>query len=338
MISVVIPLFEKRDFIARSLASVFGQTSAPAEVIVVNDGSTDDGAERARAAAVAVGGISVRVLDEPHRGVSAARNAGISAATQPFIAFLDADDRWRPGFLAAMRGLIERWPDAALYGSGFVTIRDGHEVRRYGVVPAEIAGGDRDGHGAGGPVDFFRSLGREPVVSMSSMVAPRAALDRVGGFPEGVTHGEDLLVWARLALSGPVVLSPEPLAEYDVGIPGQAVSYWTSGYRERFDVLAYHRFLAEALRRPPASAPASFAPYAVRQLETAALQRAYWGNFPALGEFARAVGLDTLPVGPRGRACGWIARHRWAWRPLATMVGMVRAIREPFQRRRPAAA
>jgi glycosyltransferase involved in cell wall biosynthesis len=334
MFSVVIPLFDKRDFIARAVASVTRQTAAAAEVIVVNDGSTDGGDAVARTLAATGGCCFIRVVDQPNRGASAARNAGIAAASQPFVAFLDADDRWRPGFLARMRALIERFPDAALYGSGFVTVRGGQEVRRYGVRPAEVEAGGPEG----GRVDYFRAIAREPVISMSSMVAAKAALDRIGGFPEGVTHGEDLLVWARLALAGPVVLSPEPLAEYDVGVPGQAVSYWTTGYRERFDVLAYHRFLAEALRRPPATAPASFVPYAIRQLETAALQRAYWGNFPALGEFVRTVGLDTLPLGPRGRACGWIARHRWAWRPLATMVGMARAIREPFRRRHPAAA
>jgi glycosyltransferase involved in cell wall biosynthesis len=334
MFSVVIPLFDKCDFIARAVDSVIRQTAAAAEVIVINDGSTDGGDAVARTLAASGGCCFIRVVDQPNRGVSAARNAGIAAASQPFVAFLDADDRWRPGFLARMRALIERFPDAALYGAGFVTVRGGREVRRYGVFPAEFAAGGPEG----GRVDYFRAMAREPVISMSSMVAAKGGLEQVGGFPEGVAHGEDLLLWAKLALAGPVVVSPEPLAEYDVGVPGQAVSYWTGGYRERFDVLAYHRFLADNLRRPPAAAPGSFVPYAVRQLETAALQRAYWGNFPALCEFVRAVGLDTLPLGPRGRLCGWIARHRWAWWPLATMVAAVRAIREPFQRRRPAIA
>jgi glycosyltransferase involved in cell wall biosynthesis len=339
MFSVVIPLFNKGDAIAQALASIAAQTLLPAEVIVVNDGSTDGSDAAARRFATATTACPVRVLDQPNRGVSAARNAGSAAATQPFVAFLDADDRWRPGFLATMHALIDRYPDAALYGSGFVTVRNsagagGHEVRRYGVRGDEIEAGDP----TGGRVDYFRAFAREPVVSMSSMVAAKTMLDRVGGFPEGVTHGEDLLVWARLALTGPVVLSAEPLAEYDVGVPGQAVSYWTSGYRERFEVLAYHRFLADELRRHSPAAPASFAPYAIRQLETAALQRAYWGNLPALAEFVQAVGFDTLPLGVQGRAACWIADTRWAWGPVATMMGAVRAIREPFQRRRRAAA
>jgi len=333
MFSVVIPLFNKRDSIERALESIAAQTLPPAEVIVINDGSTDGSEAAARRFATSAA-FPVHILDQPNRGVSAARNAGISAATQPFVAFLDADDRWRPAFLAEMQNLIERFPAAVLYGSGFVTVRDGRNVRRYGVVAHEIdSGGPR-----GGCVDFFRALAREPVISMSSMVAPKAVLERIGGFPEGVAHAEDLLVWARLALAGPVVLSPEPLAEYDVGVPGQAASYWTSGYRERFEVLAYHRFLADELRRRAAIGRDSFTAYAVQTLETAALQRLYWGKLPALAEFVQAVGLDELPVGPPGRVCCQIARSRWAWRLLATMVGMVRAVREPFHRRRRAAS
>lgn len=333
MFSVVIPLFNKRDSIERALESIAAQTLPPAEVVVVNDGSTDGSEVAARRFATSAV-FPVHILDQPNRGVSAARNTGISAATQPFVAFLDADDRWRPGFLTEMQTLIEEFPAAGLYGSGFVTVRDGHEVRGYGVATDEIEAGSP----RGGRVDFFRALARSHVMHMSSMAAPKAALERVGDFPEGVAYAEDFLVWARLALAGPVVLSPEPLAEYDVGVPGQAVSYWTSGYRERFEVLAYHRFLADELRGRSSSAPASFAPYAARQLETAALQRLYWGNLPALAEFVQAVGLDTLPVGPRGRVCCQIARSRWVWRPLATMVGIVRAVREPFHRRRRAAS
>jgi len=330
MVSVVIPLFNKRDTIERALESVAAQTLLPAEVIVVNDGSTDGSDAAARRFAAATTACPVRVLDHPNRGVSAARNSGIAAATQPFVAFLDADDRWRPTFLATLHNLIDRFPDAALYGSGFVTVRDGREVRRYGVRADEIEARDR----SGGRVDYFRAFTREPVISMSSVVAAKTMLECIGGFPEGVAHGEDLLVWARLALTGPVVLSPEPLAEYDIGVPGQAVSYWTSGYRKRFEVLAYHRFLADELRRHSPSYTASFAPYASRQLETAALHRAYWGNLPALAEFVQTVGLDTLPLGLRGRVACWVARNRWVWAPVATMVGAVRVMREPFKRRR----
>lgn len=327
MFTVVIPLFQKGPYVRRALESVCGQTCPAAEIVVVNDGSTDGGDAVARAFVPPAGGPAVRVIDQPNRGVSSARNAGIAAASQPYVAFLDADDRWMPEFLARMRDLIARCPGGMLYGSGFVTTRDGRELRRYGVLPAEIEGGEPQG----GRVDFFRGLAREPVVSASSMVVPKAALECVGGFPEGVPHGEDFLVWAKLAIAGPVVLAPEPLASYDVGVPGQAVAYWQAGYRADFTTLAYHRFLADELRQRAGPPSDSFTAYAAGQLETAALQRLYWGNFRALAELVRELGLDTLPLGRRGRLACWIARHKIAWPVVATMVAAVRLGRESLK-------
>lgn len=327
MFTVVIPLFQKGPYVRRALESVCAQTFPAAEIVVVNDGSTDGGDAVARAFVPPAGGPAVRVIDQPNRGVSAARNAGIAVAAQPFVAFLDADDRWEPEFLARMHDLIERCPGALLYGAGFVTTRDGRRLRRYGVVPAEIEGGDP----RGGRVDFFRGLAREFVVHSSTMVALKTALERIGGFPEGVTHGEDFLVWAKLALAGPVVLTPEPLAAYDVGVPGQAVAYWQSGYRTDFTILAYHRFLADELRARAGSPAGAFTAYAAGQLETAALQRLYWGQFRALAELVDELGLGSLPLGPRGRLACWIARHRIVWPPVATMMAVVRLGRESLK-------
>lgn len=335
MFTAVIPLFDKKPYVRRALESVCAQTFPAAEIIVVNDGSTDGGDDVARAFVPPAGGPRVLVIDQPNRGVSSARNAGVAAASQPYVAFLDADDRWAPEFLARMRDLIERCPGAMLYGAGFATTRDGRALRRYGVVSAEIEEGDS----RGGRVDFFRGLAREPIVSASSMVVPKAALERVGGFPEGVAHGEDFLVWAKLALAGPVVLTPEPLADYDVGVPGQAVAYWQAGYRADFTILAHHRFLADELRKLVGTQPdsrtdsfQSFRAYAAGQLETAALQRLYWGRFQSLAKFVQELGLDTLPLGRRGWLACWIAQHQIVWLPVATMMAAVRFGRESLKR------
>ncbi len=96
-ISVIVPAFNAEHFIGRAIASVRAQTRLPAEIVVVNDGSTDTTARVAENA-------GARVIEQPNRGVGEARNAGIRVASQPWIAFLDADDEWHPNKLAV------QWP------------------------------------------------------------------------------------------------------------------------------------------------------------------------------------------------------------------------------------
>jgi glycosyltransferase involved in cell wall biosynthesis len=325
MFSVVIPLFEKRDYIQRALDSVYAQTidaGAVPEIIVVNDGSTDGGDAVPRSQA----DPRVRVIDQPNRGVSAARNAGIAAAHQPFVAFLDADDRWRPGFLTRMRDLIAAHPAATLYGAGFVTMRDGREVSRHAALPSEIEGGSA----VGGPVDSFAVRRRDQVFNSSSIVVPKEAALAVGGFPEGSSHGEDLMVWDRLALRGAVVLAPEPLAEYDTSVPGQATEYWDGAYKQRFDVLAYHRFLADEVRHRATSGgriDASFVAHARRALRTAVLQRLYWSNFAAVDRLWRELRLDDLGLGPAADLAVAIARRPLVQPPAGLALRLARVLR-----------
>jgi glycosyltransferase involved in cell wall biosynthesis len=337
MFSVVIPLFDKRDYIQRALDSVYAQSIEPAavsEILVVNDGSTDGGDAVARRQADA----RVRVIDQPNGGVSAARNAGIAAAGQPFIAFLDADDRWLPRYLERMRAMIVAHPHAVLYGSGFTTVRGDEPVGRHGVRADELLGRE---HGQPPPVvgavDFFRAWSRDHVVHPSGMVVPRHAALAIGGFANGLTHCEDHLFLARMALSGPVVLTSEPLVEYDVAVPGQFVEYWQGPYRERFDVLEYHRFLADELRRHTATAVApdrarSFVAYARRQLRTAVLQRAYWGNFAAVSRLWAELRLADLQLGRLPRACAWIARQPALQPPLGMCLRVARGLRGSLAR------
>src|SRR5262245_11252046 len=111
-ISVVIPLFNKASFVEEAIGSVMAHTRPAHEIIVIDDGSTDDGPERVKALAFS----SVRLIRQANAGTSVARNTGIEAATGDLIAFLDADDRYLPGFLAAIAALAVDFPDACLLG------------------------------------------------------------------------------------------------------------------------------------------------------------------------------------------------------------------------------
>jgi glycosyltransferase involved in cell wall biosynthesis len=315
MFSVVIPLFNKAAYIQRALDSVYAQACQPAEILVVNDGSTDGGDAIARAQA----DPRVRVIDQPNRGVSAARNAGLEGAAEPYVAFLDADDTWAPEFLARMQEAISAHPGAVLFAAGFATVEHG-QVKKTIAIPPGVPGPS-----TARKVDYFAvSTGGHPL-HMSTTVVETAAARRVGGFPEGVAFCEDHLFWAKLALAGEVVLTPEILAHYDVAVPGQAVERWKTAYRQQ--VLEYHRFLAAELHRRLPPANDSFLRHCRREFRVALLQRLYWGDFPALVEFWRELDLDKLPVGPTARACGWLAEHP-ALHPVAGFfAGIARGLR-----------
>jgi len=317
MFTVLIPLFNKAAYIQRALDSVYAQTDPPTEILVVNDGSTDGGDRIVRAQR----DPRIRVLDQPNQGVSVARNNGLAAAGQPYVAFLDADDRWRPGFLAAMRRGLQVCPTATLLGAGFATVAYGRVQREFH-IPA----------GAEGPcaprvVDFFRACSGGHPLHMSTTVVPRAEALAVGGMPVGIDFCDDHIFWAQLALRGPVVLTPEILADYDVSVPGQAIERWKTAYKER--VLEYFRFLARELRVRTGSSPLdqSFQAHGRQVLRTALLQRLYWANFPAIRELWGECGLADLRLGGAAEACGWIARHRLVQPPVAAAMAGVRGLR-----------
>ena len=110
-ISVVIPLYNKQLEIGAAVRSVLAQTRPPQEIIVVDDGSTDGGAE----VVCAIGSPLVRLVRQSNAGVCAARNRGIAESTGEYIALLDADDAWEPGFLAEIAAMIREFPGCGLY-------------------------------------------------------------------------------------------------------------------------------------------------------------------------------------------------------------------------------
>jgi glycosyltransferase involved in cell wall biosynthesis len=212
-ISVVIPLYQKARHVRTALEDAFAScriAGAPFELVVVDDGSTDGSGEVARAWGDQdpAHDAALRLLTQENRGAAAARNAGWRAARGGLILFLDADDRWAPHHVTELLSLVRDFPGAALYADAWAEIGpDGtRRAHRFGI------GSDRRG-----PLPcFFEAMSSGPmIVSSSTAAAPKSALERSGGFPEGVTHGEDKVGWGRLALLGEVVWSPRVGAVWD---------------------------------------------------------------------------------------------------------------------------
>ena len=190
-ISVVIPLFNNEHEVARAVNSVLAQTHQPDEILIVDDGSTDMSAEIA--ARMTDGRI--RLLRQLNQGVSAARNTGTNNAVCDTIAFLDADDEWKPDFLGTILDLINSHPSCSVFGTGYIY------CEKSGLVRAPILQGVPSGEWAGELTSYFRvaSLSDPPLWS-SAIAIRKEALQSIGGFPVGIKVGEDLLTWARLAL------------------------------------------------------------------------------------------------------------------------------------------
>lgn len=201
-LSVVIPLFNKATTVRRALASVLTQTYSNFEVVVVNDGSTDDGADIVRATADA----RVRVLNQPNSGVSSARNRGIAETRSRLIALLDADDEWMPEHLSDILRLHREFPDCRVFGTSYMIGGEGlslRPLRLKGIQPGRQCVLS----------NYFELAARsDPPLWTSATAFSRDAIDAVGGFPEDISQGEDLLTWARLAARYSIAYSNAPSA------------------------------------------------------------------------------------------------------------------------------
>ena len=107
------PLYNKARSVAATIESVRAQSFADFELIVVNDGSTDESRQRV----IEFEDERIRLIDQRNGGVSAARNAGIALAAAPYVAFLDADDTWHPEYLERLHALTRVFPDASAYAT-----------------------------------------------------------------------------------------------------------------------------------------------------------------------------------------------------------------------------
>lgn len=213
MFSVVIPLYNKANYIQTAVESVLNQTYAEVELIIVNDGSTDDslrvvqGFEDSR----------LTIVDQANQGVSVARNNGVAVASYEYIAFLDGDDWWDVTFLEKMATLIMNYPAAGIYGCQYFWVKNRSQKRSINHEPP----------GFSGYFDYFAAYTCAwwmPLTSIS-VVIRKSAFNATQGFKPDLKFGEDFDLWIRLVLAYPVAYLNEPLAYYnqDVALSGRAL-------------------------------------------------------------------------------------------------------------------
>lgn len=208
--SVIIPLYNKEREIEGTIRSVLSQTRLPDEIVVVDDGSTD----RSAGIVQRIDSPLIRLVAQPNAGECAARNRAIAEARGEYLALIDADDEWEPGFLAEIEAMIGEFPGCGLYCTGFSVVS--HD----GLFPAR--GLDRRGVVG----NFFRDSAHRYIAIPSASCIPREVIDTVGGFPEGMKMAGDLYMWIKIARRYRVCYSPERLARYSkVASNRSATSY-----------------------------------------------------------------------------------------------------------------
>lgn len=289
-VSVIIPTYNRADLLPHTLAAIRAQTLPPAEIIVIDDGSTDSTPSLLAALAP-----EIRTIRVPNGGDLVARNVGMDAATGDFVAFCDSDDLWRPGFLAEMARLWQAEPALTAAFGDFVLVQNDRwgEATKFADAPAGFWDGLRPlapGFGVFHRPVAERLIGFQPFFP-SCLVARRAWFRSVGGWDTSVGRrlSGDFATGLRLAEHAPLGILHTPL----VGIRKHAANI--SG-----NDIATALGEAEVLECVLASHPA-LAPHAPRIRASIHLRReqALAGAFAA-GDY-RLVGkiAAVLPAGGR---------------------------------------
>jgi glycosyltransferase involved in cell wall biosynthesis len=192
-VSVIIPTYNRGWILKEAIDSVLTQDYKDFELIVVDDGSTDNTSE-----ILASYGNGIRVLFQENKGVSAARNRGIAEASGQFIAFIDSDDLWLPQKLSTQVEFFNQTPDALICQTEEVWIRKGKRVN------------PKMRHKKPSGMIFEPSL-ELCLVSPSAVMIRRVLFDRVGAFDVTLPACEDYDLWLRISCRFPVHLIDTPL-------------------------------------------------------------------------------------------------------------------------------
>lgn len=308
IVSTVIAAYNAAAWIEQTVGSVLAQTHPPKEVIVIDDGSTDDTRER-----VGRFGDAVRYVYQENRGSAAARNHGIRLARGRYVAFLDHDDLWEPTKLEIQMGAMQSGEPAVWSYTDALSIDadTGRTLHRSGqLVPL------REG-------DVLRPLLLGNFIPFSTVVVERRVFDEIGGFDEsGTLRDLDWHMWLRIAARYPVRCIDQPLVRYRIH-PGQMsnTADLDATLRSRLSVI-------ESL--------AATAPERVGDIRRAAAANAYF-----------MVGRKWLNREERDRArrsLGSAIRHRplhvpyWGYflgtlipRPVLRLIGGVRRLGRMFR-------
>jgi GT2 family glycosyltransferase len=200
-VSIITPAFQAHDFLADAVRSVLAQTFGDFELLVVDDGSTDQTADIAQSFATI--DARIRLIRQSNGGTSSARNTALAHARAPLFALLDSDDVWMPDYLEEQVRLVRSWPSAGIVSANAINLGgmlDGTPLRPIQGEVQRLTLQDL--------IEF-----EESVTIMA--VIRREVYERIGGFDTSLRSSEDYDYWIRSAAAGfDVLFNPKPLAFY----------------------------------------------------------------------------------------------------------------------------
>lgn len=206
--SIVVPVYNKANHIEDTLKSVFSQTFNDYEIIIINDGSTDD----SEAIILGFDDNRIQFYSQKKQGVSIARNIGIEKSNGKLIAFLDADDCWFSNHLEELANLYHNFPDCGMYCSRYKikTTENHFQTPHFNGIENSFRGI---------VTDYFFSNRPFRISWTSSLSIPKKVLDEIGGFTPGVTNGQDLELWTKIGITYNVSITNKITAIYNFHIP-----------------------------------------------------------------------------------------------------------------------
>jgi glycosyltransferase involved in cell wall biosynthesis len=199
--SVIIPVYNKEKFIENTIKSVLKQSFSDFELILVNDGSTDESVAKIEN----FSDNRITYYTKENGGASSARNFGLEKAKANYITFLDADDYWYPDFLQEMASSIEEFPHHKIF-SAAIEVESDKVVfpSRYSIKKSS----ERE------IVDYFLASMKTTIICTSCAVFEKSVFEKVGHFDTEIKSGQDTDMWIRMGLEFPIVFSWKILARY----------------------------------------------------------------------------------------------------------------------------
>lgn len=201
-ISVVIPLFNKYNSIARSIKSVLRQSYNNFEILVINDGSTDN----SELVVKTFDDHRIKLIEQVNSGVSSARNKGIEHASGDYVAFLDADDYWDEDLLSSFVNDYYSFSNIEFWACGYSFVSSDDQrtacfsvnpiIKNYFIY------------------DYFSASLKDPIVTSSSVIVATNLIKKIRGFPNHEGSGEDLLTWIRLSEISNLFFNSKKMSNY----------------------------------------------------------------------------------------------------------------------------